>query len=661
MAAVPASQSGSLAGGSSSGRRDGLAALGIAAALFAIYAAGACRTIYVGDSGELVTAAYLLGIPHPSGYPLYILLGKLWTILVPTGSIAFRMSLFSAAAAAAACALLFVLCRRLALSVVASVVASLLLAFGPSFWGEANIQRTYSLTAFFVVAATLAALRWHGTRERKSLVCAALLCGLGASVHLFMAVYAICLGLLVLIVETPFRLKVQGGAIAVAAFLPGLLPYLYLPLRSRADPALDWGNPETLRAFLRVVFREDFWERRWYESPADLVTIALDYLRSFGPELGWVGAALALAGVVALARRGSFVILPLLAMLANAGMLALHGSRSDIFIWHRYYIPSYALAALLAAAGCDALLGILPRKLLLRWTAPAALILPLAMMVAGWRDADRSRYRIAEDFSRTVLSSLPPGAHLIATDDNILFTMIYLHFVEGVRPDIDLILQGVGSAELPPLKFNPDTDPLFLTHHPNWSLPALSIIPVGLTFRAWRAGRPDPPLLLPKPELDGESDPRVPKEYLTQNLIGQFHYMLGVTFEERDWLRCREEFRLASKASPDNDVLFFNLGLIYRRNGLLEESLKAFERAGEINPRHLASASRPTAAAKMEEVAAEKGRIEKLEADLADSPALIGAAPGSADYDIRMAQLLHDRGEGVASRGRRLMSLERKP
>ena len=82
-------------------RRDVAASVLLAAGLFAIYAAGACPTIYVGDSGELVTAVHLLGIPHPTGYPLYVLLGKLWTLLVPVGSIAFRMSLFSAACAAA--------------------------------------------------------------------------------------------------------------------------------------------------------------------------------------------------------------------------------------------------------------------------------------------------------------------------------------------------------------------------------------------------------------------------------------------------------------------------------------------------------------------------------------------------------------------------------
>ena len=60
-----------------------------------VYVLGACPTIYVGDSGELVAAVHLLGIPHPSGYPLYVLLGKIWTLLLPVGSIAYRMSVFS--------------------------------------------------------------------------------------------------------------------------------------------------------------------------------------------------------------------------------------------------------------------------------------------------------------------------------------------------------------------------------------------------------------------------------------------------------------------------------------------------------------------------------------------------------------------------------------
>jgi tetratricopeptide (TPR) repeat protein len=257
----------------------------------------------------------------------------------------------------------------------------------------------------------------------------------------------------------------------------------------------------------------------------------------------------------------------------------------------------------------------------------------------------------------SVLRSLPPGAHLIATDDNILFSLLYLHLVEHRRPDVNVIPQGVGDAELPPLRFNPDSEPLFFTHHPNWNLPSLELVPVGLLFRACRAGGPPPAPIVPEP-LEGERDPRVPKDYLTQNLIGQYHYMLGVTFEQRDWLRARREFDEAAAAAPHNDVLFYNLGLIFRRNGLVEDALQAFQRSHEINPRHLASHTRPRASDRVEELAAERQRLSRLEAALADSVTTRDARPGSPAYHRGMAALLAARGENGAARGHRLRALE---
>ena len=634
-------------------RSDAPVAALLGAALLVVYGLGACRTIYVGDSGELVAAVHLLGVPHPSGYPLYVLLGKIWTLAIPAGSVAFRMSLFSAVCAAAACSVLYLIGRRLGAGALPSLFGAGMLAFGPSFWGEANIQRTYALNALLLLLATWAALRWLERRTVASLALAFALAGVGASNHLYMIVFALCLAGYALLTE-PSLARRPSALAAAGGFLAGLLPYLYLPLRSRAQPPLDWGNPETARGFLDVVSRRSFWERVWIEKPSDIVVIAADYLKSLGSETLWVGVLLALAGAVVLARRPRFALLPLAAMAANLLLLAAHGSRTDIFIWHRYYIPSYAMAALLAAAGCHLAVRRLPLRV-----GFLALAAPIVLLATGWGVSDRSRYRIAEDFSGTLLRSLPPGSHLIASDDNILFTTIYLHLVEGVRPDVDLVLQGVGTADLPPLRFNPDTDAVFLTHHPNWRVPALEIVPVGLAFRAWRAGRPWPDPVLPAPRLDGEEDPRVPKDYLTSNLIGHFHYMLGVTFEERDWLRARDQFAAAAEAAPDNDVLFYNLGLIYRRNGLLDEAREAFARCRAINPRGLSSPSRPRAADRIAEIEADAVRVRAIDAAAASDPALRDRDPGSAAWHLGMALILDARGEVAASRAHRLRALER--
>ncbi len=625
----------------------------LAAVLFAVYAAGACRTIYVGDSGELVAAAATLGIPHPSGYPLYVLLGKLWTMLLPVGSVALRMSLLSAACAAAACGLLYALVRRLGLSEIAALSAGLLLAFSPSFWSQANIQRVYSLNALFVVAVAFAACEWHRERRIRAMMLAAFLAGLGACNHTVMGVVGVAVGLFAVLVEPSLLRRPRHVAACVGAGLLGLLPYAYLPLRSRADPRLDWGDPETLEGFLGVVLRRDFWDRAWLEGPGDVLVVLGDYLRSLGEELLWAGAALAVLGVLAGWKRRWPVLLALLVMAGNLWAVGLHGSRSDIFIWHRYYIPSYVMAALLAAFGCQVVVERWGRNL-----AAATLLVPLALAVLGAPRFDRSRYRLAEDFSRTLLETLPPGAHLSASDDNILFVLLYLHLVEGVRPDLDLILQGVGDAELPALHFDPDTDPLFFTHHPNWSYPALEVVPVGLVFRTVRAGAPLPAPVIRKTELAGENDPRVPRDYLTQNLAGHFHYMLGITFEQRDWRRAAAEFERATAAAPSNDVLFYNLGLIYRRNGLPHRSLAAFERSLAINPRHIASNRPVRPADRVAEAAREVQRLAAIEQRLAADPRLAGVAPGSAEHHRRLAELLERHGEPLAAHGHRQLALE---
>ena len=631
-----------------------LAAAALAGVVFLVYAAGACPTIYVGDSGDLVTAVHVLGIAHPTGYPLYVLLGKLWSVLLPAGTVAWRMSLFSAVCAAGACGALYRLCRSLALHPIAAAFSALVVAFSPSFWAEANVQRVYGLGALFVVLTTAAAWRWQVRRDGRSLAWAWFLCGLGAANHAFMAVYALALGTHVLAVEpailrSPRRIAVAGGA-----FCSGLLPYLYLPLRAAAHPPLAWGNPQTLGGLFGVVSRREFWSRAWLEGPADLPVIAANYLGSFGAELTWAGVALALAGIAAGRRRHWPVLLPGLVMAGNLAVLAVHGSRHDLFTWHRYYIPSYVMAAFLAGLGAQVLLEWLPAALRF-----LPLVVPAVLLALGWRTFDRSRYRIAEDFGTAVLESLPPGAHLAAADDNVLFTLMYLHLVEQRRPDVDLILQGVSGTELPPLRFDPENDPLFFTHHPNWNHPALDVVPVGLVFRVWPARRPPPPAVPTADALDGERDPRVPKDDLTRSLIGHFHYMRGVTFERGNWPRARREFALAGASAEDDDVLFYNMGLIYQRNGLIEDALAAFRRSHAINPRHLASYRRPRAADRIAELTAEERRLEAIEGDLARDPALHALTPDTAAYHRLLATLLEQRGESLAAHGLRLKALER--
>ena len=509
----------------------------------------------------------------------------------------------------------------------------------PSFWAQANTQRVYSLNALFLVLVVSAALSWHRSRRSRTLFAAFLLCGLGASNHTFMGLAAVAVAIFVLSSE-PRLLRAPRLILgAVGCFAAGLLPYLYLPLRSRANPRLDWGDPETLTAFLTVVTRREYWSRAWMEGPSDLLVILADYLISFGSELLWAGTGLAVVGAMLSRRGGPLLPLSLLVMGANLLAVALHGSRSDIFIWHRYYIPSYVMAALLAGVGTHWLIGRVPERFRF-----LPLLIPAVGLLLGYQEFDRSRYRIAEDFSRQLLASLPPGAHLSASDDNILFVLVYLQLVEGVRPDVNLILEGVG-GDAPPLRFNPEEESLLFTHHPNWSYPDLEIVPVGLAFQVVRHGQPPTRVVIPE-RLEGEADPGVPKDYLTRNLVGHFHFMVGSTLAGRDWPRALRALEKAATAAPGDDVLHYNLGLFYARNGLYDEAIAAFDRSRAISPRHLPGAPDARAEQRALETLLERQRVLKLEAQLSQP-----VGEGVAARHFRLAEALIGRDELEAAQG----------
>jgi hypothetical protein len=162
-----------------------LAALMAATASLLIFAGTLASDLswqsFGGDGGELVTASMTLGIPHPPGYPLYILLGRLFAFL-PIGSIAARYSLFSAVAGSFAVGFVVLnLSKRNRLapgSPLGLVAAGIALALTPLVWSQAIIAEVYALNL-----ALLAFFLWTIV-QRKSFWLIGLAFGLCITGHL---------------------------------------------------------------------------------------------------------------------------------------------------------------------------------------------------------------------------------------------------------------------------------------------------------------------------------------------------------------------------------------------------------------------------------------------------------------------------------------------
>ena len=137
-------------------RRDLACVAGVVVPALILYFVCACRTVFVGDSGELAAVAATYGIPHPSGYPLYALSSGLWVQLFGFGSKAFAANTFSAVCSAAALGLLTAFLLELlkghAGRRAAAVGTALLVAVSTAWWQESTVARVYHLNSLLSIA-----------------------------------------------------------------------------------------------------------------------------------------------------------------------------------------------------------------------------------------------------------------------------------------------------------------------------------------------------------------------------------------------------------------------------------------------------------------------------------------------------------------------------
>jgi len=117
------------------------------AVCFAVYLLTLAPTVYRLDSAELSAAAFNLGVPHATGYPLYLLLGKAFTYL-PIGDVGYRLNLMSAVFAAGAVVIVYQLSFLVTKRVVTSFAVACSLGFSYYFWVSAVVAEVYTLHVF---------------------------------------------------------------------------------------------------------------------------------------------------------------------------------------------------------------------------------------------------------------------------------------------------------------------------------------------------------------------------------------------------------------------------------------------------------------------------------------------------------------------------------
>jgi len=438
---------------------DWLIGAGLFAGSFVVYLhtlAPSVATIF-DDSLELQLVCYLPGIAHPTGYPLYTLLGKLFTYL-PVGDVAYRVNLMSAFFASLTISMLYGTLRLLIGHRVPALLGAAAFAVSPVFWSQAVIAEVYTLHAVFVAAVLCLLLAWsrsvqtdpterrgalHSPTSLLSLL--ALVCGLSLTHHRTMLLLAPAALVYAATVQRQVfangRLLLRLAVLLVAP----LVLYLYLPLRGLTMSSLDGVYQNTVGGFLSYIAAGSYGIFLGENPLAQSRDLAF-YASLLRHQFTWVGIVLASVGLgCSFTRRREALLLLIFAVIT--ALFALGYLVPDIQV---FLIPMFLVCSLWIGVGFAALWELvlvllravkmqesrLLRRVLYSVLLICGSLLPLYLWQANGDRFDLSQRWDVHDYGVDMLSQpLEEDAVVVGLlGEKTLLN--YFQKTEGLRPDL---------------------------------------------------------------------------------------------------------------------------------------------------------------------------------------------------------------------------------
>jgi transmembrane protein TMEM260 (protein O-mannosyltransferase) len=311
----------------------------------------------------MATVPWVAGIAHPTGFPAFVMLGWFWTHAIPIGSVAFRMSLFSAAVTSLAAGLIAWRIARAFDAPWVGMAAAWLFAFGSVTWSHATRPEVHALAALTIAATVVFALEWYRTRSEGMFFAAAAAWAVGLATQ--PVALLILPGLVTLLIARARAVRLRSLLAAVGLIAAIVIAaYAYLPLRSLyvtahgldpttalgvpvGRPIWDYDHPSSPDGFLAEVSGSDFDVKQGLRSivmPSIYLQAAREYLKVMAHDFTWIGVLLALAGVIlGLVRDRWRAIGMLLCGFACIPFSLGYPQEADI---SRYFLTSFIIATL---------------------------------------------------------------------------------------------------------------------------------------------------------------------------------------------------------------------------------------------------------------------------------------------------------------------------
>jgi hypothetical protein len=406
------------------------------------------------DTLEIQYVVPRLGILHQTGYPLYALLGKLFTLLIPLNDPAFRLNLFSAVTGAIAIAFVYLVAQKLTAHRVAAIIAAVTFAVGDTFWAQSVAAEVYALQMLLTGIVLYMTLRYGSLLTNRALYALAFAMGLALTHHRLTLLLYPAIAIYVLLVNRNFWRDYKTLARAALFFIIPLSLYIYLPLRGAVGSAdgtyentvtgfIDWIMASKYTAFLRG-------------NPLNVQHDAVYFWTMFQNQFTFVGLVLAAIGLVWLARKKSEWTLLVVALIVEAGF-AFNYRTDDVPV---HFLTTFLLLAIFVGAGIDALISLLSDIKIqipsLRLLPPALAILlslllfivPLNLLATNYAANDLSQNWDVHDYGLD-MASQPVEQN--ATVVGILGEMTLIRYFQetrGLAPKLQTIAADTEEARL---------------------------------------------------------------------------------------------------------------------------------------------------------------------------------------------------------------------
>ena len=424
--------------------------------VFILYLHNITGDIYGGDVGDFVTSSVVGGVAHPPGYPTFTFIGFLLTKiplpLLPVSKVAL-ISLFASLGS-------LLLLKKIAAFFTENKYIQLLscsiLAFTYLFWLYSELPEVFILNIFFSLCVVYFLLKYHYTKKNIFIFAVAFFYGLGATNHQTIFLTApLLIAVLVSNRRDIIKLKYRLFFLPTV-FILGLIPYVYVPIASYFQPAVNWDNVNSLKSFMRLVLRQDYgtFSAGFFPTPfaqAKLI-IQKTYAISLFQSLTLPVILIAIIGLVRGLRTHRVISIGIFLsfLLAGPFFIVYAGfplvSSFVLGASERFYLLSEVLLLIFLPLGFESIYLFLQKtfskKIYAKIILGVFILIPILLVKVNFQKTNLSQTRMGTNFAADYLKNLPKGAILLLSGDTRSFNTWYVYYVLHIRNDVHILQIG---------------------------------------------------------------------------------------------------------------------------------------------------------------------------------------------------------------------------